>query len=67
LCDEVGDLVVIEAFGDEEDGVGLDCAGLGDLVGVDDEVFAEDGEFDGLFDLVDEGGAASEEVLICEA
>lgn len=46
LCDEVGDLAVGEAFGDEEDGVGVDGSGLGDLVGLDDEVLAEDGEID---------------------
>ena len=67
LFDERGDLGVCEALGDEEDGVGLDGAGLGDLVGVDDEVFAEDWEIDGLFDLGDEVWVASEELLVGEA
>ncbi len=67
MGDEISDLGVVETFGDEEDGVGFDGPGLGDLVGMDDEIFAEDGEGYFLFDLVDEGGVASEEVLVCEA
>ena len=67
LFDERGDLGVGKALGDEEDGVCLDGAGLGDLVGIDDEVFAEDWEVDGLFDLGDEVWVASEELLVCEA
>lgn len=67
LVDELGDLGVGEAFGDQEDGVGVEGAGLGDLVGVDDEILADDGEIDGLLDLLDEGGAASEVFLVCEA
>ncbi len=42
-----------EDFGDEEDGVGAGGFGFVDLVGVDDEVFAEDGKGDGGLDLGD--------------
>lgn len=58
---------VIEAFGDEEDGVGAQGAGLGDLIGVDDEVFAEDGEGCVWFDRGDEGWVAREVFFVCEA
>lgn len=47
---EVDDLGGIEAFGDEEDGVGACGASFIDLVGIDDEVFAEDGQVDDLAD-----------------
>jgi len=58
---------IIQAFGDEEDGVCAEGAGLGDLIGVDDEVFAEDGEGGVWFDAGDEGGVACEVFFVCEA
>lgn len=67
VSDEVGELLIGEALGDEEDGVGVDGAGLGDLVGIDDEIFAEDGERYRILDSEDVGGVSGEELLVCEA
>jgi hypothetical protein len=49
---------LIEGGDDEEDGVGSGDDGFVDLGFVDDEIFPEDGDIDGLFDLGEEGEVA---------
>lgn len=65
--EEVDEVGLAEAFGDEEDGIGAGGAALVDLPGVEDEVFAEDGEGDGVADASDEGEVAGKERRIGEA
>lgn len=64
---EVEQFGLAQALGDEEDGVGPGGAALPDLVGVDDEVLAEDGEGHFVADAVDVFEFAGEEAFVGEA
>lgn len=65
--EEVDEFGEVEALADEEDGVGAGGAGFVDLVLVEDEVFAEDGECGGVFDALDVGEVSGEEAFVGEA
>jgi hypothetical protein len=58
---EGGQLVVVEDADDEEHGVGAHGGGFVDLVGVEDEVLAEDGELDDVAGALEVLGGAFEE------
>lgn len=58
---------VVEAFSDEQDGVGSVRAGFDDLIFVDDEIFAEDGQGDRVTNLLNVLELALEEFFIGEA
>lgn len=63
----VDELAFAQTFGDEEDGIGPGGAAFVQLPGIDEEVFAEDGDGDGVFDTFKEGEVATEKVFIGEA
>jgi len=63
---EVIQIAVAERGGDEEDGVGAMSAGFGDLILVDDEVFAKAGKFGGSGSDFKVVQAALEERLVGE-
>ena len=53
-----------QGFGDEQDGIGPGSPGFVDLVGIDDKVFAQDGQCGNLFNLREIGQMALEEGFI---
>lgn len=63
----VDDLAFTQAFGDEEDGIGTGNAAFVELPGIDEEVFAKDGEGDGGFDTLNEREMSTEKAFIGEA
>jgi hypothetical protein len=58
---EGGELVVVEDAHDEEHGVGAHGGGFVDLVGIENEVLAEDGEVDDVAGALEVLGGALEE------
>ena len=58
--EQVDELALGETICDEEDGVGAVDAGFVELIGVDDEILAEDGEWDFGADLLEVGQFALE-------
>ena len=65
--EHLDDLGIVEAFGDQKDGIGAMGAGFEDLIRIEDEILAENGKIDALFDSVDEGEMPAEEFFVREA
>ena len=66
-CEHLADLVICEAFRDEQDRVGAMGTGFVDLVWIDHEVLAEDREIDFVLDEAQESQVPAEELFVCEA
>lgn len=60
-------LRIVEAFGDQQDGIGAVGAGFEDLVRIEDEILTDDRKIDALFDSTHEGEVPAEEFFVREA